>query len=248
MVWIFNPASKSSNPYYEWSQTQKPEIFESIELTSTDLWIIHIGHANPKFMNPEASTSYPQRPGSPKGTPSPRQRAPEKEISGASGIASTWSVGLMLLVTWALPIQLGLKSSLESWKSMDKLKNSPNHQPERAVDGCISALNSTSQDRWFSRKRICHVDAFKLLDWKQHLSFALPETFMKNREKKKRMLHLLDEVVSWVSQLGVGTPSSKRIKIICFPLFFRTSLRRDIGYLILGPEIILGGFGGNPSN
>ena len=220
MVWIFNPASKSSNPYYEWSQTQKPEIFESIELTSTDLWIVHIGHANPKFMNPEASTSYPQRPGSPKGTPSPRQRAPEKEISGASGIASTWSVSLMLLVTWALPIQLGLKSSLESWKSMDKLKNSPNHQPERAVDGCISALNSTSQDRWFSRKRICHVDAFKLLDWKQHLSFALPETFMKNREKKKRMLHLLDEVVSWVSQLGVGTPSSKRIKIICFPLFF----------------------------
>lgn len=201
MVWIFNPASKSSNPYYEWSQTQKPEIFESIELTSTDLWIIHIGHANPKFMNPEASTSYPQRPGSPKGTPSPRQRAPEKEISGASGIASTWSVGLMLLVTWALPIQLGLKSSLESWKSMDKLKNSPNHQPERAVDGCISALNSTSQDRWFSRKRICHVDAFKLLDWKQHLSFALPETFMKNREKKSEcctfLMRLFLEYLNW---------------------------------------------------
>lgn len=247
MVWIFNPASKSSNPYYEWSQTQKPEIFESIELTSTDLWIIHIGHANPKFMNPEASTSYPQRPGSPKGTPSPRQRAPEKEISGASGIASTWSVGLMLLVTWALPIQLGLKSSLESWKSMDKLKNSPNHQPERAVDGCISALNSTSQDRWFSRKRICHVDAFKLLDWKQHLSFALPETFMKNREKKANVAPSW-----WGCFLSISTGGWNTIfqedQNHLFPPFFRTSLRRDIGYLILGPEIILGGFGVNPSN
>jgi hypothetical protein len=79
-----------------------------------------------------------------------------------------------------------------------------------------------------------------LLDWKQHLSFALPETFMKNREKKKRMLHLLDEVVSWVSQLGVGTPSSKRIKIICFPLFLGQACDAILDTLFWAPKLFWG--------
>ena len=82
-------------------------VFESIELTSTDLWLIHIGQTQtPDIMNPEerAHHIHNAQDHRDRNAPSPRQRAPEMEISGASGIASTWSLGRLMLLTWALPI------------------------------------------------------------------------------------------------------------------------------------------------